>query len=299
MFRIMKSIHLFSIGTGFLASVAWVFNLVFFLLLFPRISQFQVLDPSWENLGIVAGLNIIILAIFHLSCVLILLTYLIVHKKYSFINISAIVIGIISGIMIMADLTMLSEIGKEYTLGWQTQGEWMILFISYGTHIAALALGLISLIRNLERGIEPSDMIIKDEVLFLSLISTGVISGWLGLLGVFSGIISKAPLQLMEQIVPVLGLIILTPFLVILLIWILRGILSGVKTGLDEKQYHDLAVSGLISLIITLPVMIVFFGFQISPGTDGNLSVLWLPLLVFLALAVFSSLVMRYFREYR
>ena len=297
MSRIMKSFHLFSIGTGFLASIAWLFNIVFFILLYPRITGLQAVDPTWENLGIVAGLNIIIIAIFHLSSVLTLLAHLIFHKKFSYIQISAVVVGIISGIMIMADLAMLSDIGKEFTIGWQTRGEWTILFMSYGLHVAALTLGLISLINNLETGVEPSEAIIKDEVLFLSLVSTGVISGWLGLLGVFTAWISDAPIQIMEQIVPVLGLIVLAPFVVILVIWLLRSILSSVRSGLDEKQFHDLAVSGLITLLITLPTMIIYYGFQISTEIP-LLHVLWLPLLVFLALTVFSSLVMRYFREY-
>jgi hypothetical protein len=224
---------------------------------------------------------------------------LIIHKKTSFLVVAAIAIGIISGLMVLGDIALLSDIGNEYEAGLQTRGEWWILFSSYGLHLVSLVLGLLSLFRNLNQDPGADEQVLKDEVLFLSLISTGIISGWLGLLGVFGALVANISLWMMERIVPILSIIILSPFLVLLVIWLLRGVISDVKPSLDEKQLQDLSAASLWTLVITLPAMMAFFGFQLSSLARESWEVLWLPLLLFLSISSFSSFTMRYFREYR
>jgi hypothetical protein len=298
MSRLLKSLHLASLGLGLLSAVALIFNIAIFSFLYPQVTQFMEFDPSWESYGIVAAINIIILSLFQLISVITLLSYLIVEKKTYILMILAIVTGIISGIMILGDIALLSDIGKEYHQGWQTRGEWIILFISYGLHVFSLVATLISIIKNLNQEKETHEQVLKDEVLFLSLHSTGVISGWLGLIGVIAGLLSGLSLWMMERIVGILGIMILSPYLVILGIWIFRRRLGNLEPGLDEKQYQDLSSSGLWTLVITIPVMLVFFIFQLSTYSKESWEVLWLPLLIFAALTSFSSLTLRSFREY-
>ena len=294
--RILKTFHYISLGLGFLSLVALIFNLYFFSLYYPVATQFLELDPSLESLGIVAALNIITIALFHLVCVLTLLVHLIKQNQISALVISAIALGIISGIMNLGDVALLSDIGKEYPLGWETQGEWMVLFISYGLHAITLALGLISLNLNLKGDQGPADQVIKDEVLFLSLHSTGLISGCLGLLGVISAFFFPLEAWIMRRVIPTLGIIILSPFLVILVIWLFRKRLGAGQPDLDEKQSGDLARASLFTLSLIIPVVIVFFGFQISGRLPESLQLLWLPLLVFGTLTSLSGFTLRYFQ---
>ena len=180
MSRFLKSLHLTALSFGFLAAVAIICNLVIFSILYPQVTQLMEQQPSWETYGIVAAINIIVIAFYQLFSVIALLAHLISQKKTSFLIVAAITIGIISGLMVVGDITLLSDIGSEYEVGWQTRGEWWILFISYGLHILSLVLGIISLIRNLKQQAGSEEQILKDEVLFLSLHSTGIICGALG-----------------------------------------------------------------------------------------------------------------------
>ena len=293
MSRLIRRLHYVSLSLGFLAAVSVVFNLIIFAILYPQVTQLLETPPRWETYGIISAINIIVLAIFQLISVLTLLTHLIVQKKTSTIIVLAIVIGILSGIMILGDITLLSDIGKEYAQGWQTRGEWIVLFVSYGLHVLSLVLVFIVLFKNLKdkNHIEPP---IKDEVLFLSLHTTGVICGILGLGGFVAGILSELSLWMMERLVVILSSIFLAPYLVILTIWIFRKNLGGVSPGLDEKQYQDLASAGFKSLIVSQPVMVIYFGIQRFAIGNEAWEALWFPLEIFLCLTLFSWLSLRH-----
>ena len=297
MSRFLKSLHLFSLSFGFLSAAALIFNIVIFLPLYSRTTQFIELTPALESLGIVAGYNILVIAIFHLGSVTTLLLHLIFRKMTSFLKITAITLGIISGLMILADLALLSDIGKEYLLGWQTSGEWIILFISYGLHTVTVILILFCIINNLKEDQKPVENVTKDEVLFLSLHSTGLICGGLGLIGVFAALFSNLSAWMMEKIVCMLGLVILSPYLVILVVWIFRRKLANLSPGLDEKQFQDLSRAGLWTLLISIPVMVGYFGLQVSSIAKKAWPLLWLPLTLFLILFLFSSFTLSYFKR--
>lgn len=299
MSRFLKSLHLTALSFGFLAVVAIICNLVMFSILYPQVTQLLEQQPNWETYGIVAVINITVIAFYQLFSVLALLAQLISQRKTSFMIVAAITIGIISGLMVVGDISLLSDIGSEYQAGWQTRGEWWILFGSYGLHILSLVLGILSLIGNLKEEERSEEQVLKDEVLFFSLHSTGVICGALGLIGVAAGLFSQLSLWMMERIVVVLSSLVLAPYLVILTVWLFRHWFGESSPILDEKQFQDLANAGLWTLIIMIPSMIIFFGFQLSFPDHRSWTVLWLPLLIFFSLAIFSSITMRYFREYR
>jgi hypothetical protein len=296
MSRSLKSLHLIALSLGFLSAVAVVINLAIFAILYPQVTQLLAEQPSWETYGAVAAINIILIAFYQLLSVIALLAHLISRKKTSTLVVAAIAIGIISGIMILGDITLLSDIGTEYEAGLQTRGEWWILFASYGLHILSLILGLLALSRNLNQDPKPEEQVLKDEVLFLSLHTTGVICGCLGLMGVGAAILSEMSLWMMERIVVVLGLLVLSPYLVTLAIWLFRRWWGESSPGLDEKQFQDLAGAGLRTLIISLTVTAVFFGFQLFPLAKEAWHALWFPLLIFLSLLFFSSLALRAYR---
>ena len=297
--RFLKTLHLASLSLGLLAAAALIVNSGIFAILYPQVTQFVEPDPSWDSYGVVVAISFFTISLFQLCSVGTLLGHMIVQKKTSTVVVLAIVTGIISGIMILADMTLLSDIGKEYVQGWQTRGEWIILFISYGLHYVSLGLAMISIIRNLRHDAVPAEQVMKDEVLFLSLHTTGLICGGLGVFGVLVGLTSDLSLWMMERLVPILGLIILSPYLTILGIWLFRRRLGSGTPGLDEKQFQDLASAGLWTLILTFPLMLLFFALQLSSIEKEAWPVLWLPFLLFPALTVFSSLTLRSFRGYR
>lgn len=294
MSKSLKTLHYASLSLGFLSAVAVIFNLIIFSILFPQVTQLMESQPHWETYGVVAAINIIILAFFQLISVITLLSHLIIHRKTSVLVVLAVVTGILSGLMIMGDISLLSDIGSEYEVGWQTRGEWLILFTSYGLHVISLLLGLLALFKNLSQKEHPGEIPFQDEVLFQSLQSSGVICGALGLVGVVSALASNLSLWMMERIAVILSLIILAPYLVTLVIWLFRRRLAQVSSTLDEKQNQDLAASGLRTLLASLFAGMILYGLQLSPLAREAWQVLWFPLQAFLSLAIFSGLSLRY-----
>lgn len=295
MSRFLKSLHLTALSLGFLAGVAAAFNLVIFSILFPQVTQLLAEQPNWETYGIVAAINIIVIAFYQLISVIALLAHLIVHRKTSGLVVAAIAIGIISGLMVLGDITLLSDIGNEYEAGMQTRGEWMILFASYGLHLLSLGMGVVALVGNLKGDSQPTEQPIKDEVLFLSLHTTGVICGILGLVGVIAGVFSSLEPWMLQMVVGITSLLIIAPYLVILAIWLFRRFWGMPSPDLDEKQFQDLARAGLTTLLITLPVMAIYYRVQITQE-GGIFGVLWFPLLLFMIMSIFSSLALRAYR---
>ena len=190
---------------------------------------------------------------------------------------------------------MLSDIGNEYEAGMQTRGEWLILFASYGLHLLSLGMGGVALVGNLKGDTPTAEQPIKDEVLFLSLHSTGVICGILGLAGVIAGIFSGLETRILQMVVGMTSLLIIAPYLVILAIWIFRRFWGLPSPDLDEKQYQDLARAGLTTLLTSLPVLAIYYRVQITQG-GGIFGVLWFPLTLFMVLSLFSSLALRAYR---
>jgi hypothetical protein len=124
-----------------------------------------------------------------------------------------------------------------------------------------------------------------------------LISGILGLLGILSAFFFPLKAWIMSRVIPVLSSIILSPFLVILVIWLFRKHLGAGQPELDEKQSGDLARASLNTLSLIIPSLILYFGFQISGALTESLQLLWLPLLVFGALALLSGFSLRYFQS--
>ena len=69
MSRFLKSLHLTALSLGFLAAVAAAFNLVIFSILYPQVTQLLESQPTWETYGVVAAINIIIIAFYSLTSV--------------------------------------------------------------------------------------------------------------------------------------------------------------------------------------------------------------------------------------
>jgi hypothetical protein len=297
MSQLLKRLHLLSLSFGFLSAVALIFNTVIFILLFPEVTQFQELSRPWESFGLVVGLNFLAISLFHLSTVVTLLMHLTIQKTTTRLKGITVALGIISGIMILVDMVLLSDIGKEYVHGLQTRGEWIVLFISYGLHVIFLILALISIITNLEEDQKPAENVLKDEVLFLSLHSTGWVCGCLGTLCVAAAFFTKIPTRIMIQVIPTFGTLILSPYVFILGLWLYKKRGEKIGSWLDEKQFLDISRASLWTLLISAPIMIGYFSLQAVSSIQEHWNLLWFPAYLFSTLLVFSSLTQRFYRH--
>jgi hypothetical protein len=100
---------------------------------------------------------------------------------------------------------------------------------------------------------------------------------------------------MLQMVANITSLLIIAPYLVILAVWIFRRYWGLPSPDLDEKQFQDLARSGLTTLLISLPVMAIYYRVQITQE-GGIFSVLWFPLLLFIVMSLFSSFALRAYR---
>lgn len=232
--KYLRYLHLTTVSLGLVAAVGLAFNLSMFIILFPKVTQLQPIGSPWETLGIVAGLNVFFIATFHISGITSLLMHIIVMRKPSIIKVVGIVVGIISGLMILSDLAMIQDIGHQYEAGLGTTGEWTILFINYALHILFLILTMYSVLYEIRAHQTLPPVAARDEVVFQTLHMTGLICGAFGVVAILAALIGTVTPWILMQIVFVIGTIILIPYSIVIGIWIIKT--WQARLGVDEKQ---------------------------------------------------------------
>ncbi|HEY71046.1 MAG TPA: hypothetical protein G4O08_10735 [Anaerolineae bacterium] len=282
--------HVLSISLGLLAAIGFVYNSVILGLLFPKVERFDPIGTQWEIAGIIVGASLFLIAVFHLVAMLAMLLRALNLRSVSWRVAALLVLGILSGILILADLTMLQEIGKQYAQGWHSTGEWTILFTSTALHALFIGLSLPALIANLRApGSSPDEPMLRDHVAFQLTHLTGSLCGALGTAAWLTAVAIQAPTWILEQTVITLGGLILTPYLLILLVWLWSKRKDLIPDWFDEKQIQDVAKASLGTLLVTPPIMLLFYLLQIKLP-DGDLwGLLWLPAYLFLTLLTFSA----------
>ncbi len=286
----LHRLHILSISLGLVAAIGFVYNSVILGLIFPKVERFDPIGTQWEIAGIVVGASLFMIALFHLVAVLTMLLRALNLRAVSWRVAALLVLGILSGILILADLTMLQEIGKQYAQGWHSTGEWTILFTSSALHALFIGFTLPALLANLrEPGSSPDEPMLKDHVVFQLTHLTGFLCGALGTAAWIIAVALQVPAWILEQIVFTLGGLILIPYCLILLIWLWFKRKDFIPDWFDEKQIQDLAKAGLGTLFIVPPIMILFYLLQTKLPNGEVWGLLWLPAYLFLTLLTFSA----------
>jgi hypothetical protein len=97
-------------------------------------------------------------------------------------------------------------------------------------------------------------------------------------------------------IVNLFCLVIFLPYILIILYWIIKLIREEKPEPYDEKQKHNLAMAGLFTWLLSIPIVIVYF--LIDNGRVGGISkMLYLQLYIFATLLIFSISVLRNFKK--
>jgi hypothetical protein len=286
--KTIQRMNIVSISLGIIAASGLIYNLILFAYLRPQVLQFQTLNGPLETLGILSGLSLALIGFFHLFTVITLVLQVIIKRSASFLKILTIVIGIISGLLLLSDLAMLQDIGHEYELGWNTTGEWTILFINHGLHALFTVLALLTLSTRRKIDRELAETALKDDVLFNAAHMTGLLCGGIGLIATIIVLTTRNPLLVKLLSIPI-GVLVLLPYPFILGIWLFIKRKEKPKEWLDEKQFQDISRAGLWSTIILLPCMIAIGILQQVNGSGSAWSFIWLPVYIFLSMLVFSS----------
>lgn len=246
------------------------------------------LTNTVKTLGNFTILALFIVGLYHLYLLVHALKILTGKMKHSIY----VVLIILSGIMILDDLILLSDIGKEYLL-WDVSTEWIILYCSTALHMLVMICGLISLKKTTVNDIKLFKAFNKSsDILFLSLHQTSFISSLLGICGIIfaiSGLI--VPERFSVHFMMLLAGLALFPLIIIIIYWMVKMRKKPARNWIDEKQMSDTALGALFGLLLSIVIYLFIFVLDLLNVLIMPVS-FWILLIFFIQLTIFSAVIM-------
>ena len=201
------------------------------------------------------------------------------------------IFGALCLFLFIGEKTMIDEIGREMSLGWETSGEIIILTIMLALQLAYTVMILYLLAKSSERkGEIDKDYPIQEENVFTIAQITGIACGLIGLWVNF-GFFLKPHQMGKPLILFPFYILLLLPYGLVVLYWILMRWGVPYSQWYDEKQWRDVASAGLIALLLSVPGMAGLFLFKKPIGF------FWFPHYIFLILTLFSASTFYLFRN--
>ncbi|MAT44948.1 MAG: hypothetical protein CL609_21660 [Anaerolineaceae bacterium] len=197
------------------------------------------------------------------------------------------VILILSGITLLSDVTLLSEIGKEYPF-WNVTGQWNMLFVFTIFHLFIVVVGFILIQKKPISSINLFEALKSDQdIWFLTLNQIGAICGLLGFVAFILSLTIQLPDRFRDALLLIFSTLAAIPWIAFITFWFFKNRKKTPSQWLDEKQTQDATIAAFITLIISMPLI------MISTFTTGaNLiplsSSYWLALTFFFQLSIFS-----------
>lgn len=207
--------------------------------------------------------------------------------------------GAVSAISVVFDWAALVDIYHDYRGAGGCTMEWTWLFISLAVQLTFCISGLL-LIFNLMKRKTFANTNAKpaiNEAFFEITQYVGIVCGLTGFAFTVFADVSLQGWKFGSWLIKLLlfyCLVIILPYISMVVFWVLRIARQAEANLYDEKQKHDLALSGLTALLASIPVMAVVFIFDYADSGSETDS-LWLPYYMFSTLFVFSiSLLLRF-----
>lgn len=244
-----------------LAGMVYCFAVFFYLqpALVPALAE---PTPLMNALGSATWLVYALVGIQHLVLLVHVLNVQLDQEKSSFLYSIYIVAVLGSGLTLLSDITILSDIGKEYRF-WDVSQQWFILYGFTLFHLLVVAYGTVFRRTHPSTNQRIFDVIRSgNDTLFLSLNQISLICGVLGICGVvfpISGLMDTViPERFQTAYMLFLSALALVPVLLFAVYWLVKNRDKPLSTWLDEKQTYDAATGALVSLMVTLPLMGIF-----------------------------------------
>jgi len=269
-----------------------VFNIVFYEMLRDKINKFKDIIVISDKLEIIAAIIFILFFIFHISAIISLISQLKFFKRESLLRSFSFFISIISLLMIFGDFALLSDISKEYLHGIYEgiAGEFFILYLSQGLHLLfmILVIVLVGLSKKEIRKNPAKKIVLKDESIFINTNYIGILCSISGLL-ILIILSIFMPLWAIRKGIIILTSMIILPYIIIAVYWLITKVREKIGEWYDEKQYQDITKASLFTLASSVVLLAVIFAFQYWAAGFDLLDVIWFPAYLFTTMLIFSS----------
>jgi hypothetical protein len=284
MTKLDKLLKTTSVALGFASITSFVFNYFVFSKLQPKMVNFEAISLAEEGLMNWVGVGLLILLVFCSLSLFRFVRYLKKAKKITFPSLLLLAGGILSLLFVFSDVALLGDIGKQYKYG-LSQPEWSLLYPIMGFQfIVTIALTYFHFF-----GFKQKDQVkqvIRDSNIFLVVQYVGIICGLMGLTFSSLGFLFHRAWNLQVH-VTITPIILLTPYALAVGYWLFTKLQEKQRQWYDEKQLQDVGKSAFLTLILTVIFMIGLFVTNYN-NLGGVVTILWLPLYLFLVLFLFS-----------
>ena len=246
-------------GLGILSALGLITCFGIYHTLQIRLVPGQPLTDEINSLGGISVPILFFVAIYHLILFVYALQQYADDPKPLFFHSAYIVALILSGINILTDYTILTDIGHEYPY-WDISGYWLYLYICNVVHLLIVFYGLVktwqtppirmkALFEQIRTG---------DDKLYRSLHQIGLMSAVIGLIGLVWALVTgfAEPYKTMWLFVVMIFALVPVGFMAIY--WGIRNRKKPARKWMDEKQFSDMAFGALSMSAFMLPLLVVF-----------------------------------------
>ena len=289
--------------TQIISLITLILLLISFLWLFYKIYAYREISEnisSFDSIytGIAIGnfLKFILLIFFGILLYRALKNNMKINALAYFIFIS----GFFTILCMFSDWAALHDIFQGEP---DTSNEWSFLRMGLIINFIFYIIGFITIIkirREVRTSVTKRKSVI-DETIFEVIQYIGIVCSSIGLgfilfvclvLSHNHHVISRSDIVIMNSFC----LVIFLPYISTILYWIIKLIREENPEPYDEKQKHDLAMAGLITWLLSIPIVMIYF--MIDNGRVGEISkMVYLPLYLFATLLIFSISVLRKFKK--
>ncbi len=279
----LKSKNMILLLLGFIA-----FNSSIYIIFKLNFDFMDITDKS--NPDFLAWAGYLFILLFHILAIFYIIDHFRREKKFHLLRNLTLIIGIISLFATGGEKVLFDEVAREYALGWEIRGEIIILHVLLITNILFYIMMFVLILKTIISPQETNTKLrIKDQTIFTLAQYMGIISGIMGLLHTFSLILRHVSLDRLWIYLPFYFLYLL-PYLIIISYWLAMKSREKFEDWYDEKQLKDLLKSALTTLILSVPVTILFLFF----GQFAQLY--WFPYYLFSMLTLFSASTLYYYK---
>ncbi len=273
-----------SVLLGLVSVGFFVFDFFLFSRLRPKMISFEAISLAeehllnWVGIGLLCFLGFCLLSLFQMA------NFLKNAKKITILSLFLIVSGVLSLLFVFSDVALLSDIGKQYRYGF-AQPEWSVIYPIMGFQLlTALSFTYLHFSGFMRE--KQLKKIARDSNIFMAVQYVGLICGLLGLSASSLGFLFPSAWNLTIH-TTISSIVLLIPYFLAVLYWFINKFQEKPRQWYDEKQLQDVGKSAFLTMIISIVFMIGLFVTNYN-NLSGVVSLLWLPLYLFLVLFLFS-----------
>ncbi|MEA3327934.1 MAG: hypothetical protein U9R53_11630 [Chloroflexota bacterium] len=235
-----QKLQTLNIVLGVLSIAIFGYALYVFLRLQPKMVAFETLSDIESGMITGVGFGLLFILAFYLFSLLQMVIYLKHSESVKPIPLVLIICGVISMLFVFSDVALLNDIAKQYRYG-LSQPEWSLVYSIMGFQFV---ITLILMCLHVSGFFVPKqvDKVARDINIFLIVQYVGVICGLMGLASSSLGFLFPHAWSLPLHTI-MGGSILLFPYVLSLVYWVLTKFKEKDRQWWDEKQLQDIGKS--------------------------------------------------------